>query len=221
MEVLRDWGGALQAYLEVEQPSLTDCSIIRCTKAFFVDFASKHALHANVKEVVRYSGEFHWRPRIDGGWAGFSEDTNDDAIEWELVIDNNSGTYSPDKAMLPKLKEFMEFNFPGLHVVVHDHGDSDLKQSEAILHQYAKDRRGIQETEFTAHPKMGETTLINMAARLAEKLHIKKVEDDNSDDDFAKRYQRIKLGEVPNENNVAPAHDKAEPAQSQPIPNAS
>jgi hypothetical protein len=79
--------------------------------AFFVDFASKHALHSNCAETVRYSGEFH--PRPSGGWATFRDETPDDAVEWELVVDNNSGTYSPDKSMLPALKLFLEYNLPG------------------------------------------------------------------------------------------------------------
>jgi hypothetical protein len=67
--------------------------------AFFVDFASKHALHSACNERVRYSGEFH--PRPQGGWQFFSDETPDQDVRWELVIDNNSGTYAPDKNMLP------------------------------------------------------------------------------------------------------------------------
>jgi hypothetical protein len=67
--------------------------------AFFVDFASKHALHSACNERVRYSGEFHPRPK--GGWQNFSDETPDSAVPWELVIDNNSGTYAPNKDLLP------------------------------------------------------------------------------------------------------------------------
>ncbi|THU91395.1 hypothetical protein K435DRAFT_780765 [Dendrothele bispora CBS 962.96] len=83
--------------------------------AFFVDFASKHALHANCGETVRYSGEFHVRPRVPtgNGWDGFSEDMRDEDVEWELVFDNNSGTYAPDAKLLPRLKGLLEGNFCG------------------------------------------------------------------------------------------------------------
>ena len=49
---------------------------------FFTDYASKHALHANCSEYVRYAGQFHPRPK--DGW-----DRCDG--EWELVFDNWSG----------------------------------------------------------------------------------------------------------------------------------
>ncbi|KAL0947814.1 hypothetical protein HGRIS_013885 [Hohenbuehelia grisea] len=77
--------------------------------AFFVDFASKHALHANCAQSVRYSGEFH--PRPVGGWAAFNDSTPDEAVDWEIVIDNNSGTYAPDPMILPDLKALLEYNF--------------------------------------------------------------------------------------------------------------
>jgi hypothetical protein len=82
--------------------------------AFFVDFASKHALHSNCAQAVVYSGEFH--PRPVGGWEAFSDKTPDDEVDWELVIDNNSGTYSPNAELLPDLKKLLEYNFPGFHI---------------------------------------------------------------------------------------------------------
>jgi hypothetical protein len=98
--------------------------------AFFVDFASKHALHSNCAETVRYSGEFHPRPK--GGWDAFSDTVPDDEVQWELVLDNNSGTYSPDKAMLPALQRLFEYNFGGFAIVALDHEDEELVKSRYV-----------------------------------------------------------------------------------------
>ena len=93
-------------------------------EGYFTDYASKHALHANCAEYVYYAGEFHPRPRY--GW-----DRCDD--EWELVFDNWSGTYAPSIDLLQNLKDLLEFNFPGLHVVVLDYKNPLLKQSTESL----------------------------------------------------------------------------------------
>lgn len=87
---------------------------------FFKDFASKHALLANVSQTVRYAGEFHSRPKY--GWNRCDD-------EWELVFDNDSGTYAPTRDLLENLKDLFLFNFPGLNIVTYDHADPALKQS--------------------------------------------------------------------------------------------
>jgi hypothetical protein len=89
--------------------------------AFFVDFASKHALHSKCADSVVYSGEFH--PRPEGGWGAFSDEKNDQDVAWELLVDNNSGTYGPDKEMLPKLQQLLEYNFSGLKIIALDRED--------------------------------------------------------------------------------------------------
>jgi hypothetical protein len=89
-------------------------------EGYFADYASKHALHSNCAEYVRYAGQFHARPKY--GW----DRCNDD---WELVFDNWSGTYAPSLNLLKNLKELLEFNFPGLNVVVYDYKDPLLKES--------------------------------------------------------------------------------------------
>lgn len=105
---------------------------------------------------------------VEGHWAGFHEShpSDDDSVQWELVIDNNSGTYSPDKTLLPKLKGLIEYNFPGLNVAALDHSDPELKKSTEALHNYAKEYRGISAHEFTAHEHLGSTTMKNVAAKL-------------------------------------------------------
>ena len=127
--------------------------------AFFVDFASKHALHANCAESVRYSGEFH--PRPEGGWAKFSDDIPDELVNWELVIDNNSGTYSPDKDLLPILRELLEYNFPGFGIVALDHQDPALKESREACREYALKFRGVKQEELQPHAQPGDETFLH------------------------------------------------------------
>jgi len=130
--------------------------------AFFVDFASKHALHSNCCETVRYSGEFH--PRPEGGWEKFSDDIPDEAVNWELVIDNNSGTYAPDKNMLPVLRALLEYNFPGFAIYALDHGDEALKSSREACRAYALKYRGVEQDELQPHAQAGEVTLSHQAS---------------------------------------------------------
>lgn len=120
---------------------------------------------------------------MPGGWAGYNENMDDDSVQWELVIDNNSGTYAPDKNMLPALKRVLERNFTGLQVAVYDHGDPALKESTTAMRQYAKERRGIKETEFTAHTRPGETTLMNLTAKLKARRHRKRQEQPPTESD--------------------------------------
>ncbi|CAF1309142.1 unnamed protein product [Rotaria sp. Silwood1] len=87
---------------------------------FFTDYASKHALHANCSEYVRYAGQFHPRPKY--GWNRCDD-------EWELVFDNWSGTYAPHANLLKNLKELLEFNFPGLNIIVYDFKNPLLQES--------------------------------------------------------------------------------------------
>lgn len=138
--------------------------------AFFVDFASKHALHANCCETVRYSGEFH--PRPEGGWENFSDDTPDEAVKWELVIDNNSGTYAPDKKMLPSLKALLEHNFPGIGIFALDHGDEQLKKSREACRAYALKYRGVNQDDLQPHIHAGEETLSHQVSTSINPLTI-------------------------------------------------
>ncbi|KAG2837394.1 hypothetical protein PC116_g8505 [Phytophthora cactorum] len=92
--------------------------------AFFKDMLSKHMLHSGAAFSVKYAGEF----RIEKGHFG----------KYKLVIDNNSGTYAPPKADLPKLKEIFEVNFPGISVEAKDRDDEELKKSrQEILDAWA------------------------------------------------------------------------------------
>jgi RNase P protein component len=69
---------------------------------FTRDFASKHAVHANASRSVVYAGEFH---------------VYNNADKHILVIDNGSGTFSPDSSLLTSLQSLLQQNFPGLEVL--------------------------------------------------------------------------------------------------------
>lgn len=92
--------------------------------AFFKDMLSKHMLHSGAAFSVKYAGEFHIEKSLFG--------------KYKLVIDNNSGTYAPPKAELPKLKELFEVNFPGISIEAKDRDDEELKKArQEILDAWA------------------------------------------------------------------------------------
>lgn len=150
---------------------LTLDSMFRFTetgKEFGIDLLSKHTMHSDVNTYIAFSGEFFIRrlqhpdaseeihpaekthPSTDlpGGPPHDSPPAN--PSYYQLVIDNDSGTYRPNKDLLPKLKEFFETNFPGLGVVVMDCGDDELqelkekqrtaKKKEGGMMQYIQNR---------------------------------------------------------------------------------
>ncbi|KZV95886.1 hypothetical protein EXIGLDRAFT_765829 [Exidia glandulosa HHB12029] len=118
--------------------------------AFFKDFASKHALHSGVATDVRYSGEFHPRPIVDGGWAGLGGKLPPEDVEWELWIDNASGTYGPDKALLPALQKTLEYNFPGIKVRAFHFKDEELAKSKKDILDYAQNKPNLTRTSSQA-----------------------------------------------------------------------
>ena len=112
-------------------------------KEFGIDLLSKHTMHSDAAVYIACSGEFlirrlHRPPKgqHSRGHSGSGDDPNpgqrthppDGAVEggpprspppakpeyYQLVIDNDSGTYRPDKSVLPDLHAYLARNFPGL-----------------------------------------------------------------------------------------------------------
>jgi hypothetical protein len=69
---------------------------------------------------------------------------------YELVIDNDSGTYRPKADYLPVLHDFLHRNFPGLHILVKNCTDKDLDKIKA-------DQKKIKHEE-------GENILVGQAS---------------------------------------------------------
>ncbi|KAI1176216.1 hypothetical protein F4777DRAFT_588096 [Nemania sp. FL0916] len=106
-------------------------------KEFGIDLLSKHTMHSDAQIYIACSGEFLIRKlkkskhlgRTDSGHSSAHLPSQESEAAskheappakpqyYQLVIDNDSGTYRPDKSVLPDLREFMARNFPGLDVV--------------------------------------------------------------------------------------------------------
>lgn len=102
---------------------------------FGIDLLSKHTMHSDVSIYIAFSGEFFVR-RLKHPWKDLSEQKThppedisggppgdnppSDPSYYQLVIDNDSGTYRPNKDLLPLLKTFMQKNLPGLKVTTLD-----------------------------------------------------------------------------------------------------
>ena len=147
-----DEGGRIFTYV------LTLDGLLRFTetgKEFGIDLLSKHTMHSDVNIYIACSGEFFIRrlshPEEPTDAPGQQTHPNDDVPggpphspppenpkNYELVIDNDSGTYRPKGSLLPRLKEFLNENFPGLHVVTKECTDDDLEKMKDEQRQRKK-----------------------------------------------------------------------------------
>jgi hypothetical protein len=127
-------------------------------KEFGIDMLSKHTMHSDVSIYIAFSGEFFVRrlkhanraPPEEGGHNKAhppdeisggppDEDPPKDPAYYELIIDNDSGTYRPNAKLLPLLKQFLEHNLPGLRVETLDcQADADKMQA---MKQEQRDRK--------------------------------------------------------------------------------
>lgn len=112
-------------------------------KEFGIDLLSKHTMHSDVSIYIAFSGEFfvrrrkhrHWShspssrppsppdddlPVKEGDQTEETREISTEPSDYELFIDNDSGTYRPNPEKLPLLKEFLASNFPGIHVTTLD-----------------------------------------------------------------------------------------------------
>ena len=154
-----DKGGRIYTYV------ITLDSLFRFTetgKEFGIDMLSKHTMHSDVSIYIAFSGEFFVRrlkhpnrpPPEEGGHNAThppedisggppNNDPPKDPAHYELVIDNDSGTYRPNAKLLPQLKEFLSHQFPGLKIVTLDcQKDADRMSEMKDQQRKQKDTEG-------------------------------------------------------------------------------
>lgn len=138
-------------------------------KEFGIDLLSKHTMHSDVSIYIAFSGEFFVRRRKHHHRANGSRgsnsteeeaDSSKDPSMYELIIDNDSGTYRPNGTLLPVLREFLSSNFPELHITTLDcQADADrmnrLKEERRQIK--AQSRAGV----VYLQPKLGSESSLS------------------------------------------------------------
>ncbi|PYH96995.1 C2 domain protein [Aspergillus ellipticus CBS 707.79] len=126
-------------------------------KEFGIDLLSKHTMHSDVSIYIAYSGEFFLRRRkhrrhrysetthhSGGSYSGDEpleeSDISTDPSDYELFIDNDSGTYRPNSQCLPLLKRFISSNLSGLHITTLDCKE-DAAQMETLKNEQREFKR--------------------------------------------------------------------------------
>lgn len=123
-------------------------------KEFGIDLLSKHTMHSDVSIYIAFSGEFFIRrlknphqdpeeqethPPVNIGGGPPRGEGPKDPPYYELVIDNDSGTYRPNAELLPQLKNFMHRNLPGLKILTLDCNND--KEKMDILKSQQRERK--------------------------------------------------------------------------------
>lgn len=130
-------------------------------KEFGIDLLSKHTMHSDVSIYIAYSGEFFVRrhkhrrrlsslasrpsPRpsnefpVEERHADEPAEDSTEPSDYELFIDNDSGTYRPSAEKLPVLKKFLSTNFPGLHITT-----LDCQEDTDRMEKLKEEQRGVK-----------------------------------------------------------------------------
>lgn len=180
-------------------------------KEFGIDLLSKHSMHSDVCIYVAWSGEFFVRQRKQRRWgssyssgdpAEFDDKDNHqyndkgpeksepprDPSRYELIIDNESGTYRPKPELLPLLAGFLRDNLPGLHIRALANSDDELarlkrrqrerKKAQGGMKMYIQQRRRRRSTT-------GSSSSISSSdiEDLNERARMERDDDDDEEDD--------------------------------------
>ena len=143
-------------------------------KEFGIDMLSKHSMHSDVSAYIACSGEFLVKrvkqrskgssrspptspsaassgakspDEIQNGEIEQEAEPPKDVHQYELIIDNDSGTYRPKGDLLPQLAGFLQANFPGLKV--HTMACDDDKLQDIKKKQRELKKSSGQQIEFT------------------------------------------------------------------------
>ena len=151
-------------------------------KEFGIDLLSKHSMHSDVSEYIAFSGEFFIRhikhakknkssspdpatdtrlPAPDPDAINDDNQTSErpispvkDPSHYELIIDNDSGTYRPNPKLFPLLRDYMSANLPGLKVVTLDCQADEEKMQKVKSEQRERKKKSGQQITYLQNSSM-------------------------------------------------------------------
>ncbi|KAL2134452.1 hypothetical protein VTI74DRAFT_164 [Chaetomium olivicolor] len=110
---------------------------------------------------------------------------------YQLIIDNDSGTYRPDKSVLPDLRSFLSRNFPGIEVIAMHCADEQLSAMKKAQLE-TKKREGPPVRMVLNRSPSGSSFSSDDESRLAELEGGEGEEDDGGHDGAAGEVFRSK-----------------------------
>jgi hypothetical protein len=133
-----DWGAGGRLYTYVITLD-AEWRFTETGKEFSIQMLSKHTMHSCIAVYVAFAGEFFVQPRKDLHHKPTEGHIND----YELVIDNDSGTYRPPKENLAVFQEFLEKRVPGLKVRAADAFDDEhIKEKKEHVAEKERGKSG-------------------------------------------------------------------------------
>jgi hypothetical protein len=110
-------------------------------------------------------------PRSPGSSYHYEEDVlepSTDPADYELFIDNDSGTYRPNAKLLPVFREFLSSNLPGLHINTLD-CQGDAKRMGALKEEQRERKKAAGRQMTFVQQRSGSFSSISSSE--AEELH--------------------------------------------------
>lgn len=177
-------------------------------KEFGIDMLSKHTMHSDVSIYIAYSGEFFVRrrkhrrrhhspssqaenefPVEEGEQSGESLEISTEPSDYELFIDNDSGTYRPNAEKLPLLREFIASNFPGLHVTTFDcqHDAERMGQMKDEQREFKK-----SEGHLITYLQQSSASSLSISSSEEEELNQRSGEPTRQRGDFSRRVHEMR-----------------------------
>ncbi|KAJ5218272.1 uncharacterized protein N7498_000371 [Penicillium cinerascens] len=155
-------------------------------KEFGIDMLSKHTMHSDVSIYIAYSGEFFLRrrkhrrrqhstsshpashtendiPVEEGDESEEAQEASTDPSDYELFIDNDSGTYRPNAEKMPLLREFLVLNFPGLHVTT-----LDCQQDAERMGQMKEEQREFKKAQGNPAAYLQQSSVSSLSISSSE-----------------------------------------------------